>query len=95
MSSTRVGRKWHRGLPGQTAFNTLLPPNVWLPNCSNHCPDGCDSDGPGLYAARSHHTGGVQVLLVDGSVRFVAEQLDIQLWYRLGARNDGATLGEF
>ncbi len=93
--STRVARQWHRGLPGQTTFNTLLAPNSWIPNCLAHCPDSCDSDGPGMFAARSRHTGGVHILLADGSVRFVSNSIDIGIWHKLGARDDGAVVGEF
>lgn len=91
----RVARLWHRGLPGQTAFNTLLGPNSYIPNCSTHCPSDCDSDGPGMYAARSRHTGGVHVLLTDGAIRFVSDSIDTTLWHRLGSRNDGQVIGEF
>jgi type II secretory pathway pseudopilin PulG len=92
---TRVGRLWHRGLPGQTAFNTLLPPNSMIPNCSVHCQSDCDTDGPGIYTARSRHVGGVQVLLVDGAVRFVGDSIDTPTWQRLGARSDGTATDAF
>ena len=95
VKSTRVARQWHRGLPGQTTFNTLLGPNSWIPNCLAHCTASCDSDGPGMFAARSRHTGGVHVLLADGSVRFVSNSVDIGIWHKLGARDDGAVIGEF
>lgn len=93
--STRVARQWHRGLPGQTTFNTLLTPNSWIPNCLAHCPDSCDSDGPGMFAARSRHSGGVHILLADGSVRFAANAIDTGIWHHLGARDDGTVVGEF
>jgi len=93
--SNRVGRQWHRGLPGQTGFNTLLPPNSEFPNCSVHCTSSCDSNGPGLYAARSHHPGCVHILLMDGSARMVSDTIDLTVWHRLGARNDGEEPGEF
>jgi hypothetical protein len=31
----------------------------------------------------------VNVALGDASVRFISETVDIETWYRLGARNDG------
>jgi prepilin-type N-terminal cleavage/methylation domain-containing protein/prepilin-type processing-associated H-X9-DG protein len=94
-TSYRVARQWHRGLPGQTAFNTLLGPNSWIPNCVAHCTDSCDADGPGMLAARSRHSGGVNVLLVDGSVRFASSSIDLSVWHQLGARNDGGVVGDF
>ncbi len=46
-------------------------------------------------AARSRHPGGVHVLLCDGSVRLVNENLNLQIWQDLSAINDGRVLGEF
>ncbi len=92
---TRVARSWLRGLPGQTTFNTLLPPNSFVSNCLAHCAGDCDSDGPGMFAARSRHVGGVHVLLADGSVRFISDSISDEIWHKLGARSDGAVIGEF
>ncbi len=43
----------------------------------------------------SDHTGGAQVLMADGAVRFVSENVTPGLWQRLGHRADGAMLDEF
>ena len=43
----------------------------------------------------SHHEGGVQFLLVDGSVHMVTENIDYNTFRYLGERNDGEVLGEF
>lgn len=43
----------------------------------------------------SRHTGGVQMLLCDGSVRFVTENIDLLTWRAIGTRNGGEVLGEF
>jgi prepilin-type N-terminal cleavage/methylation domain-containing protein len=45
--------------------------------------------------ARSLHTGGVQVTLVDGGVRFVSNDIDLTTWQNLGMPQDGQVLGEF
>lgn len=94
-SSDRVARHWHRGLPGQTLFNTLLTPNSSFPNCSNHCVGICDSDGAGLFAARSRHPGSVNTGFADGHVRSISEAVAIDTWHRLGNRNDGLSIGAF
>ncbi len=44
---------------------------------------------------KSQHVGGVHILLCDGSVRFVSENLDYQTYQRLGDRRDGQVVGEF
>lgn len=41
-------------------------------------------------AARSAHTGGVNVCFADGSVRFVSSGVDLVTWRNLGSRADGA-----
>lgn len=47
------------------------------------------------YAARSWHPGGVHVLLCDGSVRFVSEQVDALVWRAVGTIAGGEPTGEF
>jgi prepilin-type processing-associated H-X9-DG protein len=68
-------------------FNTLAPPNWKHHDFTNY---GCwIMVGDGVKTARSHHPGGVNVALGDGSIRFVTETIDGVTWQRLGARNDG------
>ncbi len=43
----------------------------------------------------SAHSGGVSVLLGDGSVRFVSDSIDLNTLKNLADRNDGNTLSEF
>jgi prepilin-type processing-associated H-X9-DG protein len=52
---------------------------------------------PGRIAttANSLHTGGVHVMLCDGSVRFVSENIDIRNWRAIGSMNGGETVNEF
>src|SRR5439155_20680734 len=45
--------------------------------------------------ARSHHTGGVNVCLGDGSVRFVSDSSTLATWQALGTRAGGETVGDF
>lgn len=41
------------------------------------------------------HVGGVHVLLADGSVRFLSENIDVNTYKWLNDENDGKVLGEF
>jgi prepilin-type N-terminal cleavage/methylation domain-containing protein/prepilin-type processing-associated H-X9-DG protein len=43
----------------------------------------------------SNHTGGVNLSLCDGSVRFVSEGIDRVTWRAIGSRNGGEVIGEF
>jgi prepilin-type N-terminal cleavage/methylation domain-containing protein/prepilin-type processing-associated H-X9-DG protein len=44
---------------------------------------------------QSAHPGGAQVLLGDGSVRFLSESLSLKTLFNLTNRDDGNTIGEF
>lgn len=77
------------------SFNTIFPPNQKAPDgrTSYNCRGG--GTGNGLYGAHSKHTGGVQALLGDGSVRMVSDSINLATWRNLGDRADGNPLGEF
>ncbi len=50
-----------------------------------------DSNGQNNFAtSRSYHTGGVQVVLADGAVRFVSDGINQQTWRNLGWIDDGS-----
>lgn len=48
-----------------------------------------------IVTARSKHTGGVNVLLCDGSVRFVSNTVALATWAALGTAEGGETLGDY
>ena len=52
--------------------------------------DGCPNQG--IAAA---HPGGANVLLTDGSVRFLSNSLNLETLKRLATRDDGGVLGDF
>ncbi len=50
----------------------------------------CESGGSLVsYPAVSNHTGGVNVLLADGAVKFAATNIDIKVWRAIGSRDGG------
>jgi prepilin-type processing-associated H-X9-DG protein len=49
----------------------------------------------GIVPARSKHTGGVNVCLADGSVRFISDNINLLTWQLLGNARDGQVLGDF
>ena len=65
------------------------PGNGVLPNAGIGNNFGANN---GLY---SPHTGGVQVVLADGAVRFIGENVDMLTLRRACTRDDGGELGEF
>lgn len=97
------GKFWHDGHPCYVAFNTILPPNS--PSCIHTISWG-DGD-PAILPPTSQHTGGVNVALADGSVRFISDSIDTGnltvpasqamftspygVWGALGTRNGNET----
>jgi prepilin-type N-terminal cleavage/methylation domain-containing protein/prepilin-type processing-associated H-X9-DG protein len=87
--SGKRGAKWIDGHYGNTLYN-----HYYLPNPAGKWDCGNASHNKGLSTARSMHSGGVNVLLADGSVRFVRDGIDLPTWRGLGTRDGGEVLGE-
>ena len=68
----------------QSQFNAYLPPNSRVPDISGH--------GRGWMTARSLHPGGVNVVLGDGSVRFIRDTIDLATWRALATRGGGEVI---
>jgi prepilin-type processing-associated H-X9-DG protein len=83
------GWHWQAANMTQTVFNTVAPPNYQYPTCIAVNPPGMASDRDGLYPARSRHPGGVNTAMVDGSVQFIANNIEWNLYQALGTRAGG------
>jgi prepilin-type N-terminal cleavage/methylation domain-containing protein len=78
---------WIWGQTPQTVFNTHLPPNSPIPDCT--------SNGMGWFKASSMHAGGVNVLLGDGGVGFMSNSIHLPTWQALSTRGGSEVTGEF
>ncbi|MGC1273116.1 MAG: DUF1559 domain-containing protein [Planctomycetaceae bacterium] len=86
-----AGHRW--ASPGfyDTGINTVATPNWRWPSC--HLCTGCgEGDAAGVWPARSHHTGGAQHALGDGSVRFISDTVNLQAYQATGSRNGGESV---
>src|SRR5262245_46497448 len=87
--NAKRGEQWINGHYGNTLYNHYYPPN---PTGKWDC--GNASHNKGLSTARSYHVGGVNLLLADGSVRFVRDGITLATWRALGTRNGGEVPGD-
>ena len=98
------GTRWADGSTIFTGFNTVFPPNG--PNCGVGGGDAQNN----IMTAGSFHSGGAQVVMGDGSVKFISETIDTGnlnaprvkfgkspygTWGALGSRNGGEVVDDF
>jgi prepilin-type N-terminal cleavage/methylation domain-containing protein/prepilin-type processing-associated H-X9-DG protein len=78
LNDQRCWNWWTSGNYGDTMFCTMFPPNPWNKSrlqVGNWWWWGTNSP-PEVAAASSFHPGGVNVALLDGSVRFIKDSVD-------------------
>ncbi|MBX9583128.1 MAG: DUF1559 domain-containing protein [Gemmataceae bacterium] len=79
-----MGAPWAHG---QHSYQHVIRPNGrscgWLPSLR------------ASMTPSSRHPGGVNVLMGDGSVRFVRDGIDLATWRGMGSRDGGEVLGDF
>jgi prepilin-type N-terminal cleavage/methylation domain-containing protein/prepilin-type processing-associated H-X9-DG protein len=72
---------------GQHSYQHVAPPNArscgWLPSLR------------ASMTASSRHTGGVNVVFGDGSVRFINNSIDLPTWRAMGSRDGGEVVGNY
>ena len=92
------GFTWWGDATGMTTYltpNSPLPDRIYSASYCNPIPGmPCEvstTTNPTMFGSRSLHPGGVQVTLGDGSVRFVAESVDLAIWRAMGTAQGGET----
>jgi len=89
-SGFSMGRWWTVSGFGFGMFNTIQTPNSrHIMVCRDDCSAGCAPELNALSMATSAHSGGVNVLMGDGSVRFIKDSVNQQTWWALGTRDGG------
>jgi prepilin-type N-terminal cleavage/methylation domain-containing protein/prepilin-type processing-associated H-X9-DG protein len=81
----RRNSAWVQGSYQHALYSHYDTPNSTFPDCLRQ-------QYHGWKAPRSRHPGGVNLLLGDGSVRFVKNTVNLQAWRALSTRNGGEVI---
>jgi prepilin-type N-terminal cleavage/methylation domain-containing protein/prepilin-type processing-associated H-X9-DG protein len=77
------GGQYYRDIVQMGNYTHTVPPNYKGYDCGNY------SITASHIAARSYHTGGVNVCFADGSVHFISNNIAFPTWQALGTRSAG------
>jgi hypothetical protein len=98
--------EWVEGDVHETGFTTTFTPNTKVPYTTGgqtydvditSIRDGESTTLPTYAAvtARSYHPGGIDVLLMDGSVRVATDGITLAIWRGLGTRGGSEPIGDY
>jgi prepilin-type N-terminal cleavage/methylation domain-containing protein/prepilin-type processing-associated H-X9-DG protein len=93
-SISYAGLEFDRDLWATTFYTHTLPPN-WNRKVSSGTQQYNCGDTAIVHfhvAASSYHTNGVNVVMADGSVRFVPDAVDFPSWQAMGSRAGGEVI---
>ena len=90
---SRGGESWLLSGLHFTNYNHCATPNMKIPDC---CLSSSDLSSlllrinqQGVFKATSYHPGGVNAVLMDGSVRFFTDGVNLQVWRAVSTRSRG------
>jgi prepilin-type N-terminal cleavage/methylation domain-containing protein len=102
VGSHDIRGRYYNPAHGGVLFSTRVTPNTLVPDRLNWCSSNpipqapCVWEGTNMFVSvRSHHVGGVNMALGDGSVRFVSDNVNAVLFKALGSRNGKEVIGTF
>ncbi len=84
---TYRGQEYYRNFTMTGYYNHTMPPNSTLLDCGTYGDSSAQNNFSRIHiAARSKHSGGVNVGFADGSVKFIKNTVNITSWAALGTR---------
>jgi prepilin-type processing-associated H-X9-DG protein len=91
------GLEFERCLEATTFYTHTLPPNWNQKVSSGNQPYNCGDTNIVHFhvAASSYHLGGVNIVMADGSVHFVANGVAFATWQALGSMSGGEVVGPY
>lgn len=87
-----AGQTWFYSGYEYTWYNHAAAPNSPTPDCSVDGPVITAWSQGGVFRASSNHPGGVNGMLMDGSVRFFSNEVDLRIWRELSTRSGGESV---
>jgi prepilin-type N-terminal cleavage/methylation domain-containing protein len=83
------GKSWFHGAMAFTLINTVATPNSanWT-----YCSSSTSGSAATYSEVDSYHSGGINVLVGDGSVRFIKNSISQKTWWALGTRAGGEVI---
>ncbi|MGC8640319.1 MAG: DUF1559 domain-containing protein [Isosphaeraceae bacterium] len=91
-SFNEAGRCWLASGLEDGLYNHVMAPNSPTLDCTISTNTLLGGMQNAAASARSWHPGGVNILLMDGSVRFVKQSISLQIWRALATRAGGETI---
>jgi prepilin-type N-terminal cleavage/methylation domain-containing protein/prepilin-type processing-associated H-X9-DG protein len=82
-----MGQAWAYGIVGYSMGHVLQAPNPQYPSCSIN--GNGAGQNPGSVNMASFHPGGANVLMCDGSVKFLKNSTGLPIVWALGSRAQG------
>ncbi len=91
-----AGQSWSQRFFPFVLYNHVAPPNSSIPDCTpwSGFPNSwiyrsIESPTGGMFTARSWHSGGVNVLYLDGHVAFISDSVDLAVWRGMASIDGG------
>ena len=90
-TTSSLGTNWAFGIFGYTMGTMLMAPNPKYPNCTGYATTAT-LENPGMMNMASFHPGGANVLMCDGSVRFLKDSISQTTIWALGSIAQGEVI---
>jgi prepilin-type processing-associated H-X9-DG protein len=97
-AESRGGESWFLSGLHFTTYNHVDRPNPRVAACvfdSTIEPIEMRTSHSGVMSATSLHAGGVNVLMMDGALRFVKDGVSLKTWRSLSTRNGGEMISDY
>lgn len=80
------GREWSRGSYIMASYNHFLTPNSKYPDCTDN------GRNAAVTGPRSFHSGGVNILMLDGHVQFIKDSVNLPTFRAISTRAGGEVI---